>query len=309
MLREFILTNSKGVSKNLLTDMDTLGFQPEGLGVKISTSTTDLWSNAHIDSRTIDFEPIKLQVLFGYAHDPMLYDPYQAFRRFAEFLTFGPLTLTYKTPAGIWDRTVSVEGLTKTDLVKGDLLFETLELKPISLWYRWKEMGLSSTNPEADLPINNKTFDYSRQFIYTNKLKQTGTTLRYGVNESVYMGLQKDSPVKLVIYGPTTNPSWIMTSQSDGPEGWTTQTDGYNITIDAGQRLEVSSEPGNYKAVKYDATTSTSNYTVYYAQQTNKTNFVRAPLGLFRLSLTNIATGQVPPNTHKFMFKEERVVV
>ena len=114
-------------------------------------------------------------------------------------------------------------------------------------------------------------------------------------NNSVYIGSAKGSPVEITVHGPCTNPYWEILEGSK-----VLQSDGYNIDVQDGYKLVVSSivQKQRVKLIAPDGTISD----VYQQQDLSKSNFVTIPEGHVTLAFHN--TGDV-----SFNYREEYITV
>lgn len=132
MTRAFRLINADGVKIDLLADLDIFGISPEGLGVSFDYTSHLSNSNYLLEKSEVNQNEFKLSVAFGY----ISHDPYNAYMKLAQFLDRAPYKLEYETPAGIWVRETRLKGLTKSEIVSGDIMMEDFTLSCFTPWYR-----------------------------------------------------------------------------------------------------------------------------------------------------------------------------
>lgn len=140
-----------------------------------------------------------------------------------------------------------------------------------------------------------KTFTaYTYDYIYEDIVDGSEGVFKVN-NESMHMGLQEGSPVRIEITGPCENPYWQVIQDYK-----IVATDGFKVNIPADYKLVVDSSPGKQEAMLVSP--SGDETKMYQYQQLNYTNFVMVPKGRSTLLFFNC-------DKVKFVYREERVVV
>lgn len=148
---------------------------------------------------------------------------------------------------------------------------------------------------EEDNPTHYKSLDYyTYDYIYEGWYNGANGVFRVN-NNSIYLGSQEASPLEITIEGPAVNPYWTVAVNSE-----IIYSDGFNLTVQEGYKLIVSSIPGKQcaKLVAPDGTISN----VYQQQRLEMTNFIKAPMGRSEIIFFNA-------KKISFVLREEYVVV
>lgn len=146
-------------------------------------------------------------------------------------------------------------------------------------------------NPDL---LDNTFSAYTYDYIYEEIVDGTDGVFKVN-NESMHMGLQDGSPVRIEITGPCENPYWQVIQDYK-----IVATDGFKVSIPADYKLVVDSSPGKQEAMLVSP--SGDETKMYQYQQLNYTNFVMLPKGRSTLLFFNC-------KNIKFIYREERVVV
>lgn len=143
MTRAFKIYNSLGYAIDILADLNTFGYSPEGLGVQFDNTTVNDGASFLLTKQELAMTDFKIKISFG-AID---HKAYQAYSDFINLLNYPPYTLEYTTSIGSWKREVYLNELTKTELTVEDTLQEEFSAQPVTPWYRetTAESGLSDT--------------------------------------------------------------------------------------------------------------------------------------------------------------------
>lgn len=143
MTRAFKIYNSLGYAIDILADLNTFGYSPEGLGVQFDNTTVNDGASFLLTKQELAMTDFKIKISFGAIN----HKAYQAYSEFIDLLNYPPYTLEYTTAAGSWKREMYLTELTKTELTVEDTLQEEFSAQPVTPWYRetTAESGLSDT--------------------------------------------------------------------------------------------------------------------------------------------------------------------
>lgn len=295
MIRQIRIYNAVDDMIDLLNNLDYFGINPDGLGVSFDNELYGANASFLSGGKALNNKQFEIQILFGANAG----DPYQLYNEFIQFLNKPPYRLYYETSAGAFYRDCILSELTKSELNEYSILHENFVLDFVTPFYRWVS---EEYEPDLDVAGDGKVYidDTGGEHYYTNPYtyesdysgKNGFFTIR---NNSVYIGASVGSPLEITIYGPCTNPYWevLIGSTVD-------QSDGFNLTIGQGYRLEVSSVATEQRAKLIAPDGTISN--VYQQQDLARSNFVTIPEGQSRLVFHNV-------DKVKFRYREEWVVV
>lgn len=186
MIRKFKIINSNGDSFDLNSKL-SLYHSIDGFGYTDSTQYEQIGTN---------FYPLETMFSQGQMKGKILFsgkDAYQNYRSFARFVRATPLTLIYQTD-DTFRVPVRLTELGKSELVEGgqgldcDVCFTAL-----GLYYK------SINQYSGTLEIGGKIYDYEYPYTYADVSQNT-----VEIQSDSYM----DSPCKIIIFGPCTNPVW-----------------------------------------------------------------------------------------------------
>lgn len=246
-MRYFKLINSNGVELDITThsllfhDIEGLGFEEDAIFRRVDETW---WLSSAMYKQSV----IKGKMCFTGLEGE---DPYGLYLRFAKYITRTPLTMVYYPfglEGGSYRRTVRVTELTKSELTKYGVLDEDIEFTAYTPWYETvtasnadktviTELGWvwgGDTYPplvfEPSNPDGNRTKFGSERKSFVNVFSPIGSL----------------GPMKLTIYGPVKNPTWmhylgntrLATGQFDISE---------NVEIPDGAKLEIDNTNGRYR--------------------------------------------------------------
>ena len=115
-----------------------------------------------------------------------------AYFDFAQFCQNEPITMEYNPGHGVFKRDGLITSITRSD-GKGDSLEIEIEFSAKTPWYK----VITQHNDGA--AVGGKVYDYQYDYEYTTAIQNS-----VSIDSDSY----QSSPVKLIIYGPATNPSW-----------------------------------------------------------------------------------------------------
>lgn len=149
---KYLLSNAKGEQVNLVSS-SILGYTPTGLGVAFSNSYSQYDNYFSLTKSKINQGQMSLNILFGEVDSLS----YATFSEFATFLSYQPLTLSYVSPAGTWQRDARVASLNKSEIGGGmsatDKLNESFTLDFVNPWYNNKSVQYIKYKSDPKLAV------------------------------------------------------------------------------------------------------------------------------------------------------------
>lgn len=290
-LRQFHLTNGNGETLGLNNESGLLALEPEGLGVSFDNDYDSLNGNYRNKSSSVNMNEFKIDIMYGTFRDQKTY---QIFSDFVEFLNHVPLQLHYVTDAGHFVRKIKLKEIQKTEINFAGRMKERVSFDCTSPWYCLKSAQKVS---KTFTLYGGKVPTYGYPFVYGPDLTGRYNILKLN-NESVYLANSEDmlSPTHIVVEGSCINPYWELWH-----DGKKVADDGYNLSLNAGEKLVVSCFQDEIKASRIG--TDGFEQSVYQYQDHKKTNFVHLPIGQSELVC------HVGAADFKITWREERLVV
>lgn len=187
-MRRFILTNAQGETWDLQQNNVCFFADPDGLGwsditeyVKAGDSYAPLeltWDQRQITGNLYFFDR-----------------PYEYYMDFTKFARKFPLVMEYTTGDGATYKVkCRVSEISKSELTEYRCLTCPVTFRALGPFY--KDVSVYNSGSAS---VTGKTYPYEYDYTYANDIGETVTI------QSDAIG---DSPCKIVIYGPCTNPSW-----------------------------------------------------------------------------------------------------
>lgn len=207
MIRQFFLINSNGETYDLNATSSFLS-KLAGLGSDHNV-TYEQVGNQFVTVQDL----IRQKTITG----ELFLDTYEKYRDFVRFAEIKPLTLMYVTDDTYYID-VNMDRIEKKEMEIGGL-YCRIRLVASSQYY--KNFSEKST-PDAS---SGKKYNFSYPYTYTNDAAST-----ISINTESMM----DAPVRLSIYGPSVNPSWIHSV-----DGSVIATGKVNVTIPDGKKVVV----------------------------------------------------------------------
>ena len=213
--RQFKLTNSKGEVLDLLNQNGPMFFEPEGLGYEdtsdwLRLGTTFLPVNVALGQRSIAGK------MYFLGEDKA----YKTYFDFVRFVRNSPLTMEYTTHDTFYIDVVA-QSIDKTELTTYGVLECKIKFTALGPFYKYVT---TSYTPQEQLVPANIVDDIDDQIVDSNANQLiTGVpnyddTYDYVYSDiypredlnSVSMDIEtvEDSPMRITIYGPCTNPVW-----------------------------------------------------------------------------------------------------
>lgn len=183
-MREFYLINGSG-NRYSLMDVEHWLYEPDNLGAKFNSKYEQIGSNFVRTNRIAKPDDVKGKILFTGL------DKYQDYSNFIKFIAVEPLTLEYSA-YGTFRASVDLKEIEKSEIEDG-ILECKISLKRLSRWYKTITILNENTGEGG------KVYDYSYDYRYLEYEPQQATFQ----SDSGY-----DSPIRLTIFGPVTNPTW-----------------------------------------------------------------------------------------------------
>lgn len=186
MIRKFRLINANGDSFDLNNKLSFF-HAVDGLGFTDDTQFEQIGTNFYPLEDVFAQGALKGSILFGGA------DAYVTYRSFSRFVRATPLTLVYQT-----DETFRIQ-VRLTELGKGEKveggqgLVSSVCFMALGLFYK------SVNQYSGTLEIGGKIYDYEYPYTYADVSVNT---------VEIQSDSYEDSPCKITIYGPCTNPVW-----------------------------------------------------------------------------------------------------
>lgn len=300
-MRYFSLINNSGETLDITTHKVFFN-EVSGLGYEEETSFRRVGEVWWLNTASYRQQPIKGKILFN-SYDGV--EPYTEFRNFVKFIQKVPLTLLYY-PNGLggkeYRKKIRVTKLEKSEINEYGVLEEPIEFMPYTPWYEIYTVknrvgeafdgawiwGDGDTHPDVAFP----------------EAPEGTIPTRFGSEESRWVSLKVESdvesPSKLVIYGPLSNPIW--THYVDGKvveTGEFTSDETISIEDDEALVIDNTDEIGQIKV--YSTYTDLEGQTqlgeplrdLYPKRNFNTKCFVTLRAGLNRIALSSVNTGSV----------------
>lgn len=210
-MRYFKLINSKGIELDITTrsiffhDLSGLGFEEDTIFRRVGESW---WLSKAEYKQSIIKGKISFTSLEGE-------EPYNQFLMFSKYVSRAPLTLLYY-PCGLdgteYRRTVRVTKLAKSELNKFGALEDEIEFTAYTPWYeRTMASNADSMHETTRGWVWGGNDNPPLVFEPTNP---EYTVTRFGSEPVTFVNLYSPinslGPVKLTIYGPASNPTWLQ---------------------------------------------------------------------------------------------------
>lgn len=296
--RKFSLINGTA-DELMLSDHRASGIaviNPKGLGIGFTNTLEDFNTNQIVKNKRVKLPDFEIDLLLGLNWSNAT--PRQLYMQIIKFLNNPPYTLKYVTENGEFKKDVELLDLPMSDIKESQTIQETVKFSQLSLWYQ--ETTFKGKDPEQ--PRTDKDGKILRDgaklaatdpqklgrayninpgdgYVYSSNIGANGTGGVFDLhNDSIYFGLQSESPLEIIIKGPATgaykSPFWEIV----GPDGKVISTDAYNLDVVAGQQLIIRGGFGKNRARIQDIATGI-DIDAYQKQDHSKTNFINVPLG------------------------------
>ena len=282
--RNFSLVNSGGYVLNLLTTSILL-YDPTGLGF----DTDDIYRQ--VGNRFIFLGAGAVQQRItgkvGFFGD----DPYEAYFQFVQFCDFAPLTLIYTpNPAGgsrasakQYRRHVRLARVDKAEINHDGYLEVPVEFACLDPWHKIVNV---TNNPSDD--------DVTASFEWDLNWPDPDEGLLFGAQALMTVIVEsdshEDSPCRLEIFGPITNPSW--THYVNGIEY---STGSVECIVAADQVLVIDNTSDPYEIALYTAEARTFISNEYQNSDFSTKRFVDLQYGTNQIRIASEDTSVIVP--------------
>lgn len=209
----FSITNSLGESIDLHDRGGSLFFfDPEGLGYEEGTDYERIGNEYVVTEQYFEQHKITGLLVVTCA------DFYKQYYDFIRFCQHAPLTLNYGAHEEYHIK-ARLNKIEKGDKSNSHMLVCNIEFKALSLWYRDKT-GVIKASGAAEPDVYPFVYD---TYHYPSEARQS---------VSIDVDSAQDSPVRIEILGPATNPKW-----RHYVDGVLVASGAYTGTIDSGKML------------------------------------------------------------------------
>lgn len=185
-MRTFKLIDKDGNQYNITTKNSIFFYGIDGLGYSNDAKFQRIEDRYAVLSNVIKQGVVKGTIRFWQPGAE------QAYFDFAQFCQNEPIQMEYNPGHGIFKRDGLITQITRSD-GKGDSLEVEIEFSAQTPWYK-----IISQHNDGHI-TGGKVYDYEYDYTYSAAVANT---------VSVDSDSFQSSPVKLIIYGPATNPAW-----------------------------------------------------------------------------------------------------
>ncbi len=246
-MREFYLINGKGNTYSLTDKLHWL-YEPENLGAKFNSKYEQIGSNFIRTQRIARPDDISGKILFTGGN------PYSDYHNFIKFIAAEPLILEYFNNNDRFRAKVDLKEIKKAEInSKTGFLECPIKLKRTSRWYK----TITALNDASSQ--GGKVYDYSYPYTYLEFEPQQAII----ESDSGY-----ESPIKLTIFGPCTNPTWKH-YLNDEVIGY----GALNTSIIAGRRIVIDNTKIPYTITEQDSSGNIINDLYQYSDFTTQRFF------------------------------------
>lgn len=217
---------SKDEVETPLNGGDFFVHDPEGLGLSLNNTITQLNGTFYRSASSYSLGEIKLPIIFNNEdYYTATRNSYENFKYLTRQLAGGVVTLKYTVPGEeAYFRDVALKSISKTDLDEYGVLQEELIFEPLTFWYQYQKFVFS--------------FDGTADKTVTLDLDAFNILPIYYRNEIEIFDIEQSFNF----------PYWLCSHDNTHPG-----KDGYNITLDVGDKLTVGNISDHISAKHYDA--------------------------------------------------------
>lgn len=245
--RYFTLINGNGETCNI-TSHDPFFHDPKGLGFTKEEKFRNVGDRFVLITSKNKQQVISGDVAFTGSN------PYESYFSFIQFIQILPLTLTY-TPrpnadpnryaSGVtYKRNVRVTSVSKSEINKQGYLDVAINMTCLSPWFKTITIAQDPNGANAD----SNSFIWNVSSTWENG--DSGEAIVFGsdsmLNKGITSDSNNDSPCRLYIVGPVTNPYW-----RHYVNGILYETGQVNVTLTEGQYLLVDNTTDPYEISVY----------------------------------------------------------
>lgn len=263
-MRYFKLENSASPTPEELdiTTTEILFHDVSGLGFDEQTDFASVGSVWKLNSVSYSQKPVSGKITFT---DYKGTTPYTKYTLFKTFIDKPPLTLVYY-PEGLdgipYRKKVRVTKLEKDEINKYGVLEVGIDFTPYTPWYEIVQAKNGGEIVEDDTGWVWGDGGENPPLVFepTEDMNAIPAKFRNEVRApvDVYSKVGNDSPVKITIYGPVTNPTWThyvndVFIASGGIDS------NSNLTLSADERLVIDNTEGEYSMTVYSTVAAPRN--------------------------------------------------
>lgn len=282
--RQFSLMNGNGEELDLLTTSLFL-YKPEGLGYTRDDEYRRAGSRWILVNTHLEQNPISGKLLF------FTEDPYARYFEFIKFTQVAPLVLIYQPnplTSKVYRRLVRISKLEKSDINKEGYLECPIDFTPLAPWYR--PFSDSNTSTWWDWHwIIGRDEDSIKWY------KSPGFL-------TIESDSHMDSPCRIKMYGPLTNPGWRHYVNDELFADGTVY-----VTVEQGQYLMVDNTEDPYKIVICDSSTDEIISNVYQKSGFTTERFINLQYGTNSIRYAGSTAGATNMMTVEGMIYYESV--
>ena len=185
-MRTFTLIDNDGNQYDITAKNDLFFYGIDGLGFSNESKFQRIEDRYAVLSNVIKQGKVKGTIKFWQPGAE------QKYFDFAQFCQNSPIKMVYNPGHGEFSRDGLITSITRSD-GKGDSLEIEIEFSAQTPWYK-----IIAQHNDGSI-IGGKVYNYQYDYMYATAIINT-----VFVDSDSY----QSSPVKLIIYGPATNPSW-----------------------------------------------------------------------------------------------------
>lgn len=283
------LSNKSGAVIDL-TKPEHFAYAPTGLGINIDHTYYASDGYFKSISKAVSLSSPTFSIVFGASESVDIWksDPYLAYRSFLNFLNVGGLKLLYMTNSSdirnAYTAEVDLVSLTKSDLTPNGVLEETLTLNRVSPWYKNRSILLGerehlfgsgkyvAQGDTPDLSGYNYTYQYG-----TDSTIPTIPEASFEIDNLAFndqnSGVGTIIEMEALVDG-YKSPTIEITHKNEATGVEIVQRDGYDLTLNKGDKVIISSQPGNNYAYLIKAGSNIAE-NIYNKQDQNYTGFIK----------------------------------
>lgn len=259
------MINSLGNEWDLMRKNSFL-YSPDGLGISKENEYIRIGSTYELiqsltAQKTVNFN--------------MIFKSYKIYSDFADFIVYTPLKIAYM-PLDEW---VYIDGeITSMDKSEIDEEYRRLicgcVFTATSMWYIPR-----AAQKSADEVENPKKYEYTYNYVYADELNGYIRVNNKG---------SEDSPAKITIFGPITDPTWYVSVNNNVISSGALTAD-----IPEGHKVVVNSKDGDLEVAEYVISTNERLRNLYQYTDFDRETFVLFPPGNSVLFVSGISEGSI----------------
>ena len=185
-MRTFTLINNDGNTYDITSKNDLFFYGIDGLGYEQSTEFQRIEDRYSLLNKFMAQKPITGTIHFWQPNAE------QKYFEFAQFCQNAPIKMKYNPTHGEFFRNGLITKIERSDGI-GDSLEIKIEFKPQTPWFK------SVADYNSGEVSGGKVYNYTYDYTYSSAVQ--GSVI---IDSDSF----QSSPVKIVIFGPVTNPTW-----------------------------------------------------------------------------------------------------